>query len=206
MKNPSLDFIVSASVAMALCVSVSCTAEVPSQFFSINSATVGTTTLDEIQKTYGVAELSKTNQGEEADVLICYVHASPKGESFLVFESGPMGGWKRITGFRISTVRPHGKCTPTKIDISALATGNGIRLGQSLEAFKKAVPVEYNRTDSELTYETVGQRAATQEELRKLRAKWPDEKQTYFEVTILIKAKFQHNRLVELYAHRIESY
>lgn len=191
---------------MALCVSISCAAEAPSQLFSINSATVGITTLDEIQKTYGLAEPSKINRDEEADVLICYVHASPKVESFLVFESGAMGGWKRITGFRISTARPSGKCIPTKIDIAALATGNGIRFGQGLEDFKKAIPVEFKHLGSDLTYEAVGQRAATQEELKRLRARWPDEKQAYFDVTTLIKAKFQDNRLVELYVHKIESY
>jgi len=117
-----------------------------------------------------------------------------------------MGGFKRLTGFRISTFRPKGNCVSTKIDVGALATGNGVRLGQSFEDFEKAVPVEFERHGLELTYEAVSQRAVTQEELKRLRAKWPNEKQNYFDVTTIIKAKFQDNRLIDLYVHKIESY
>ena len=72
--------------------------------------------------------------------------------------------------------------------------------------FKKAVPVGFKRHGVELTYEAVTQRVATQEELKKLRAKWPNEKQDYFDVTTTLKAKFENNRLVDLYVHKIESY
>ncbi len=206
MKKISFFFLVNALVVMVLCANVSLAAEVPSQTFSINNATVGVTTLDEVQKTYGIAEPSEVSREDEADVTICYVYSSTKRKSFLVFESGIMGGYEYITGFRISTLRPSGNCVPTKIDISALATGNGVRLGQSLDDFKKTVPVEFKRRGSELTYEAVSQRAATQEELKKLRAMWPNEKQDYFFVTTYIKAKFQDNRLIDLYVHKIESY
>jgi hypothetical protein len=206
MKKLTPGLLVNASVAMVLCASVSLAAEVPSQTFLINNATVGVTTLDEIRKTYGMAEPSRASRADEADVTICYVHSSPKGESFLVFESSAMGGWKRITGFRLSTLRSSRNCVITKIEVGALVTGNGVRLGQSLENFKKVIPVEFKHDGSDLTYEAVSQRAATQEELKRLRAKWPNEKQDYFDVTINIKAKFQDNRLIDFYAHKIESY
>ena len=206
MKKISSCFPANALVAVALCVSASLAAEVPSQIFSINNATVGVTTIDEVRKTYGMAEPSRVSREDEADVTVCYVHSSSRGESFLFFESGVMGGFKRITGFRISTLRQNGNCVSTKIDVGALATGNGVRLGQSLEGFEKAVPVEFKRCGSELTYEAVSQREATQEELKRLRANWPNEKQDYFDVTTIIKAKFQDNRLIDFYVHKIESY
>lgn len=206
MKNHTLYLLANASIAMALCASVSLAAEVPAQTFSINGATVGVTTLDEVSKTYGMVEPARVSKDEEANVTVCYAYSSPKGKSFLVFESGAMGGWTRITGFRISTARPSGDCASTKIDVGALATGNGVRLGQSLEDFKKAVPVDLKRHGSELTYKALGQRAATQEELKRLRTMWPNEKQDYFDVTTNIKAKFQDNRLIDFYVHKIESY
>jgi hypothetical protein len=199
-------FLVNTLVAVASCVSASFTNEVPPQIFSINNATVGVTTLDEVRKIYGMVEPSRVSREDEADITVCYVHFSSRGESFLVFESGVMGSFKRITGFRISTLRPTGNCVSTNIDVGDLVTGNGVRLGQSLEDFEKAVPVKFKRRGLELIYEAVSQRAATQEELKRLRANWPNEKQDYFDVTTIIKAKFQDNRLIDFYVHKIESY
>jgi hypothetical protein len=206
MKKLSLGFLANALVAGAFCASVSLAAEVPPGIFSINNSTVGVTTLDEVRKTYGMAESSRVSREDEADVTLCYVHSPSSGRSFLVFESGVMGGGKRITGFRISVIRPNGNCVSTKINIGALATGNGVRLGQSLEGFQIALPVEFKRHGSNLNYEAVTQRVATKEELERLRAKWPNEKQDYFDVTTIIKAKFQDNRLIDLYVHKIGSY
>ncbi len=206
MKKLSSCFLSNSLIAMAFFASTSLAAEVPPRIFSINNATVGITTLDEVQKTYGMAEPSRVSREDEADVTVCYVHSSSRGESFLVFESGVMGGFKRITGFRISVLRPNGNCVSTEINVGALATGNGVRLGQSLEGFQKAVPVGFKRHGSDLTFEAVTQRIATKAELERLRARWPNEKQDYFDVTTIIKAKFQDNRLIDFYVHKIESY
>jgi hypothetical protein len=193
-------------LASASCASVSLAAEIPPETFSIDNATVGVTTLADVQKIYGAAETSRVGREDEADVRICYAYSSSKGRSFLIFESGVMGGLKQITGFRVSNIRPSGNCISTKTDVSALETSNGVRLGRSLADFKKAIPVEFKRRGSELIYEAVSQRAATQEELKRLRAKWPNEKQDYFDVTMTLRAKFKDNRLIDFYVHKIESY
>lgn len=205
MKKYSSYFLTSLLVVV-LCAKVSCAVEIPSQAFSINNATVGVTTLDEIQETYGIAKASRVSRDDEADITMCYVYSSAKEKSFLVFESGVMGSFKHITGFRISALSPGGNCAPTRIDIGTLTTGNEVRLGQSLIDFKKSFPVEFRHQGSELIYETESQRTATQEELKRLRTKWPNETQDYFDVTITVKAKFKRNRLVDLYVHKIESY
>jgi hypothetical protein len=197
---------ISVSVGMVLWATALCAAEVPSQTLSFNSATIGVTALGEVQKVYGAAEPVRVSNEEEADVAICYMHSSKKGESFLIFESGIMGGYKDITGFRISTIRPSINCVATKIDVGALRTKNGVRLGQSLEAFKKTVPVMFTYHGSRLAYEGVGQRPATQEELKMLRSKWPNTMQNYFDVTTNIEAEFLGNRLVDFYIRKIESY
>ena len=192
--------------ASVSCAGVSLAADIPPETFSIGNATIGVATLSEVQKIYGAAEPSRVGREDEADVRVCYAYSSSKGRSFLIFESGVMGGLKQITGFRVSTVRPSGNCVSTKTDIGTLETGNGIRLGQSLADFKKAVPVAFKRRGSEFTYEVVGRRVATPEELGRLRAKWPNEKQDYFDVTMNLSARFKNDRLIDFYARKIESY
>lgn len=162
--------------------------------------------MGEVQKVYGTAEPVRLSNEEEADVAICYMHSSTKGESFLVFESGIMGGYKDITGFRISTIRPSINCVATKIDVGTLTTENGVKLGQSLEDFKKTVQVMFAYHGSRLAYEGAGQRPATQEELKMLRSKWPNTIQNYFDVTTNIEAEFLGNRLIDFYIRKIESY
>ncbi len=202
----SSHLLVTSLVTLACCASNSLAGEIPSQTFSINNATVGVTTLTDVQRIYGKTEAIRVSQEDGADVRVCYVNSSPKGDSFLVFESGVMGSFKEITGFRISTLRPKGNCASTKVELNSLKTGNGIKLGLGLEDFKKAVPVEFEHRDSEFIYEAVTKRAATKEELNKLRARWPNEKQDYFDVTMTLRAKFKDNRLIDLYVHKIESY
>lgn len=189
-----------------LYVDMSFGAELPVGIFSIDGATVGVTTLDDIQQTYGKAKAVAVSPEDGADVRMCYIHSSPKGRSYLSFESGVMGGFSTITGFRISTVRPAKNCVSTKVNIETLETQNGIRLKQSLQDFSNAAPVEFKRRGTELDYEAVSRRPATPEELNALRAKWPKGEQDYFDVTITIKAKFKDGQLIDFYVHKIESY
>ena len=72
--------------------------------------------------------------------------------------------------------------------------------------FRKAIPVQFKQRGEVFLYENVSRRPATPEELRQLRARWPNEKQDFFDVTILIRARFRESRLVDLYVRKIESY
>jgi hypothetical protein len=205
MKKNIIYIMISSLLVAILCSSAYSSEKIPPEIFSIGGATIGVTTLDKIQKIYGKAEPVPVSHEEEADIIICYRNPSPQGKSFLIFESGSMGGYEFITGFRFSQSPPHGNCQSTQVDIRSLATKNGVHLGQSLQEFRKAVPVKFKSHGSRLTYENVSQRAATPEEHKKLRAQWPDEKQDYFDVTTDIEARFHHNKLVDLYVHKIES-
>ncbi|MBY0266582.1 MAG: hypothetical protein K2W84_09240 [Burkholderiales bacterium] len=191
----------------ALCANLSFGAELPIGIFSIDGATVGVTTLDEVQQTYGKAKAYRVGREDGANVRICYAHsASTRGSYYLAFESGVMGEFSTITGFRISTIRPAKNCVSTKVDIGTLETRNGIRLKQTLQDFRSTVPIEFKRRGLEFTYEAVNKRLATPEELNKLRANWPQEKQDYFDVTITIKAKFKGDHLIDFFVQKIESY
>ena len=126
-RSPYLKTII---VVSSLFASASLATEIPLKTFSINNVTIGITTLAEVQKTYGAAKVSRIKSEDGSDVRVCYTHSSQNGASYLLFESGPMGEFKKITGFRISMLRPIGNCVATKIDINTLETSNGIRLGQ----------------------------------------------------------------------------
>ena len=179
---------------------------IPPGIFAIGNATVGVTTLDDVRKAYGSAYAKRAGRGEEANVTICYVQATSASNSYIEFESGVMGGYDRITGYRITQITPRADCSPTRADVGALSTANGIHLGQSVDNFRKSIPVEFEQEAQELVYKTVTKRKATPKELERLRARWPDEKEDHFDVTIGIRAKFRDNQLFYLYVHKIETY
>lgn len=94
----SLHLLATVLLASASCTSISLAAEVPRETFSIDNATVGVTTLADVQTIYGAAEASRVGREDEADVRICYAYSSSKGRSFLSFESGVMGSFKKMRG------------------------------------------------------------------------------------------------------------
>jgi len=179
---------------------------VPPGIFAVGNATVGVSTLDDVRSAYGPADAKRTGRGEEANVTICYVQATSTGKSYVEFESGVMGGYNRITGYRITRVAPRASCSLTEANVDALSTVNGIRLNQNVNEFRKSIPVDFKQEPQELVYKTVTKRKATPEELKRLRARWPDEKEDHFDVTITIRAKFRDNLLVDFYVHKVESY
>jgi len=180
-------------------------AQVPQQTFALNSLIIGHSTISDAQRIYGKATPYRTGKEDEADQEICYV-SREKQPVFLVLETGPMGGYITITGARISIFDQKGHCVPTNLDISALSTTNGIRIGQSFSEFENALPIKFKRNGSSLMYEAVTQRQATKDELAELHANWPNEKQTYFDVTVNIQATFHNNGLADFYVSKIESY
>lgn len=180
--------------------------ELPPEVFSVGGVSLGTTTLAEVQERLGAAEIVRASGHDEADVSVCYVLRAGRKASYLVFESGPMGGFSRITGFRLSSTRPREDCSQTVADFAAIETGNGVRLEQGVRAFQKVFPVTFRRRKGTLSYEGVSRRNATPEEREKLRLRWPNETQDWFDVTTVIEARFHGNTLVDLYVSRIESY
>jgi hypothetical protein len=179
---------------------------VPKETFSFDDLKIGSATFDDVQDKYGQTTIIKSGKEDESAIQICYVHTSPKGKTFIVFESGPLGGFKRITSIHMSTRYSRKNCSSTQIDLSSLSWGNGVQLGQSRKDFLKKFNVNFKCVGTELVYESASKREATKEELDKLRANWPTEKQTFFDVIIEIKARFNNNHLSDYYLSKIESY
>jgi len=177
-------------LALALALSgTSRAADAPIGTFSLGDVKIGVSSMNDVQSVFGPAQGVRVSHEDEADKIVCYTNRGKKGPSFLLFETGPMGAFTTITGFRLSKA-PHAKnCASTKVDIASLRTDNGAHLGQSTADFKKVVAVNFDINGSELTFESESKRAATQEEVKRIRANWPDANDEQFDVTTIIKGK-----------------
>lgn len=203
----SFFLVLAASHLMGVCLAAgSAFGDLPPESFSVGGFLLNTTTLAEVQERLGAAQIVRTGPQDEADVSVCYVHRTRRKTSYLILESGPMGGFSRITGFRLSSIRPKMSCSQTAEDVAAMATGTGARLGQSVPGFRQAFPVTFQQREAMLAFEGVTRRIATPEEREKLRLRWPNETQDWFDVTTVIRARFLKNSLVDLYVSRIESF
>ncbi|MES2826298.1 MAG: hypothetical protein V4732_22075 [Pseudomonadota bacterium] len=99
--------------------------ELSKSIFVLDTTEIDVTTLDNIYKLYGK---NKENKSDAASLEVCYRNSTQN--AFVVFESGAMGGFTRITSIKIMTHKPKLFCAITNVDILSLTYGNGVRLGQ----------------------------------------------------------------------------
>jgi hypothetical protein len=179
--------------------------DVPDTMFSLGSVEIGKTSLDEIEIKFGKTDKIR-GKGEDSAVEICYKQIIRDKKLTVIFESGPMGGFKRVTGFRI-TEKPQKKaCAATSIDLSMISTGNGASLFQDRDYFLKISPVSFKKKGSTLFCEINSIRNASKEELLKIKKIWPNERQAFFDVTVSIEAVFDKKHLIEYSVRKIETY
>lgn len=172
---------------------------------SLGGTRIGTSTLQDVQAVFGRAS-PKRGAEEESPIQLCYFHDSKNGKAFVVFESGPLGGFKRITGIRLAALPPRGSCARTSINLFALKFGNQVALLQGPAKVFQASGRTFKRSGETWVYEKESQRKATADELIKLRANWPGEKQDYFDVYVRIEARFHKERLVDYHVSKVESF
>lgn len=178
----------------------------PDKTFSIGKIEVGKTTFDEIKKNYGGTESFRISKDDGADEYICYVQQHEKLKQYVVFETGEMGGYKQVIGFRLAANKPKNSCVRAPNDMPT-ETGNGVSIGQPYEKFIKSFPISFKSSKkSTLTYENISQREATADELVYLRKVFPNEKETRFDVTVTINAQFKNKNLVDYRVRKIVSY
>jgi hypothetical protein len=178
----------------------------PKEAFVIDKVKIGETTIEDVQSRYGESPVFKIRKTEDSANQVCYHNTSPDRQIFIIFESGPMGGFKSITGIRIAAGNAGERCTPTTINLSNASFGNGVRLYQDRKEFLEKFKISFKGSGEKLIYEGESTRKASKVELDKLREMWPNEKQTFFDVTTTIEARFKKNVLVDYYVSRIESY
>ena len=179
--------------------------EVSDASFSLGEVKIAQTTFDEIQAQFGKGNVIR-GKSEDSPVEICYASGPNGKNTFVIFETGPMGGFIRVTGFRVTTIDPKTNCAQTSVNLMTLSTANGVLLHLSKQEFLAKLPFPFKRRGAFLKYEAQSKREASKEELEKMRATWPKETQTYFDVMSTIEARFDKDRLIGYYASKIESY
>lgn len=179
----------------------------PEGIFIIDNLRIGEATFDDIKSKFGSANTFKRSALEESDILICYSSSIKQRKAYLIFESGAMGGFNRITGFRLTNNFINKNCSNTEVDLLSLKTGAGVRLKQTKNDFLRIHKVNFRlKKNSKLLYQNESKREATEEERQELQKNWPEEKQYYFDVLVNIEAKFRNNLLIEYKASRVESF
>jgi hypothetical protein len=172
--------------------------------FQLNNIEIGKTSFKDIRAQLGKAKLIKNNKEDESPLKTCYVSNFARKKQFVVFESGAMGGFSRVTRINLTNRYPIKDCLNTKANV--LKFGNGIYLGQSLNDFQKKFNVLFNRNGSKFILEEKSRRKATPDELNELRKNWPDESDFSFDVDISIEANFSNGHLANYAVSKTESY
>ncbi|MBL4607827.1 MAG: hypothetical protein JKY01_08375 [Pseudomonadales bacterium] len=100
---------------------------------SIGSISIGTSTFDEVAAKFGKTEIIKSDQ-EQSWVRICYRSVNKGDDTIVLFESGPMGGWTRLTSISIT----HSKlwkdsalCQSSRLVTKEISTVSGLKIGIS---------------------------------------------------------------------------
>ena len=125
---------------------------------TILGLTLGTSTLADIKTQLGdVAVIDRGDAGLSLR-LACYIAANGD-DTQLVFESGAMGGWTKLTGFRIFLDKNR-RDTPKQCRVSRrigrhLRTAGGLGLGLSKAQVVKLLGLPAVTDNNKFTYESV---------------------------------------------------
>ena len=71
-------------------------------YLRLSDVVVGTTTLDEVIEMFGQSKLYRPNKKNYSPNLLCY--KSEHDDASIIFQSGPLGGWKVVTAIWIGNV------------------------------------------------------------------------------------------------------
>jgi hypothetical protein len=174
--------------------------------FSIGQIKIGATTMDEAEQMLGPSEPFRSEKNDESPLSICYAVESPKGNFFVLLESGAAGGFKRITGFSISKANPKHTCGHLQAATESVLPANGVEIGDSRARFEKRFIVKFTHHGSNLSYESEGAREPSAEELENLKKMWPNEKSYRLDVTVRVSAHFDSDKLTSYTVSKVESY
>jgi hypothetical protein len=192
------------AISLLLCAAQT-SAAVPDEIFAFDEVKIGITTLADVQVKFGKAKMVRTGQADGAPIAVCYFFGDAKQRKFVTFESGALGGWKVVTVLRVSRKPTNNSCASTNHNLTNIP-GHGVQLDQSAEDFKKKIHVPFKSKGTSLFYLSETKRAATLEEVERMQAVFPKEKQIEFDVVVTIRAKFEANRLVDYLVSKTESF
>jgi hypothetical protein len=201
--NTLIGVAVLAIVACTLCLAET---TLSNDVFSLGSIKIGVSTLSDVQSLLGKSYLTRNGKDDESPLELCYEAPPPHGHFYVIFVSGVMGGFSRVTEFVITRQRPKGNCSRLMSAELIDSSGNGVHLGQSRNEFMGKFPIKFTENGSDLSYEVQAKRAANKDELKNLQKEWPNEKRYTFDVSVNIQAHFENGVLTRYQVSKIESF
>lgn len=178
----------------------------PLEVFTFAKVKIGITTIIEAQNLFGKSIPYRSAMHDEEPKKVCYAANTKQGLYYIIFESGAMGGFSRITKFILDKKPPPNKCPATKMPDQYLKTGNNIEIGQSRNEFLRRLPINFRINGDMLQYTSTRKREATPDEVKTLKEMWPHEKSLQFDVQINIQAYFENNHLSRYEVSKTETY
>ena len=195
-----------ALLAFMACTSSPAETTLSNEVFSLGSIKIGSSTFHDVQSLLGGSHLTRSGKEDESPLELCYEAYLPHEHFYVIFVSGAMGGFSRITEFVMTKQHPKGDCSRLISAEVISSSGNGVRLGQSRSEFLARFPINFTEDGNDLSYELQTKRSANKDELKNLQKEWPHEKTYTFDISVHIKANFKHGLLDRYQVSKIESF
>jgi hypothetical protein len=183
-----------------------CTAQtLPQGLFSIGPFEIGEATVEDVQSQFGVNRPAPIEPGEGADVALCYSASTSPSAPTVVFQTGALGGWKRITAFRL-TKRGKRPCQLADAALMAMSTANGLGLKTKrplvVQILSESKPMTSGRS---MRVEQIYQRRPTESEAAQIRRSGSDPDQIVFDVIDTVEVRFKDGVVDDLFVRRLVS-
>jgi hypothetical protein len=165
------------------------------------------TTLADVQKKLGYTQLVETGDAGEYKATICYF--SPKCQTQVDFWSDELGGPEHdLIGFTLSRRNNASSvCSELAIgDCASLKVPRGVRLGMTLDEYKKAVGSDVKLEGSFYQKAFESREPMTKAERTKLLKSYPDiPDDLYWDIVIFIRGAFRSDILDILEVSKTET-
>lgn len=121
-------------------------------YLQLSGVVVGTTTLDEVVEIFGQSESYRLNKKNYSPSLLCY--KSERDDTSVIFQSGPLGGWKVVTAIWIGNVDfiDAARCSRSKLVDRKKMVLNGLSLDFEVADIKNIMGNPTFHNSSFLTY------------------------------------------------------
>lgn len=108
-------------------------------YLRLSGIVIGTTTLDEVIEIFGQSELYRPNKKNYSPNLLCY--KSEHDDTSIIFQSGPLGGWKVVTAIWIGNVNfvDATRCAKSKLVDRKKMVVNGLSLDLRIADVKNII-------------------------------------------------------------------
>jgi hypothetical protein len=99
---------------------------------------IGRESLDQVQARFGATESFRhPPNGAASNLELCYKLKSAGKSAWVIFGSGPMGGWRTVTHFQVLSSAPKDvSCAPSAFGNAPVVTRGGVRLGIALKELR----------------------------------------------------------------------